>query len=101
MGTARVLGVQRTLDCPVPGHARYQRTRAISQEAGRALEILGHAIEYLIDEYVHETTKLSSTDPAVAAIVLLMGLNRRVYFECPVVPTIGDRLRALLQRRVC
>jgi hypothetical protein len=35
-----------------------ERTRRISPEAGRALEILGHAIEYLIDEYVHETKRL-------------------------------------------
>jgi len=30
------------------------------------------------------------------AVQLLMALNRQVYFECPVVPTLGERLRAAL-----
>ena len=73
------------------------RKRRISPEAGRALEILGHAIEYLIDEYVHETKRLSASDPQVAAIRLLMSLNRQVYYECPVVPTFSERFRAFLR----
>ncbi len=31
-----------------------RRRRRISPQAGHALEILGHAIEYLADEYVHQ-----------------------------------------------
>ena len=73
-----------------------ERTRRISPEAGRALEILGHAIEYLIDEYVHETKRLSATDPQVEAIRLLMSLNRQVYYECPVIASFSERFRAFL-----
>jgi hypothetical protein len=73
-----------------------ERTRRISPEAGRALEILGHAIEYLIDEYVHETKRLSGSDPQVAAIRLLMSLNRQVYYDCPVIPTFSEKFRAFL-----
>jgi hypothetical protein len=73
-----------------------ERARRISPEAGRALEILGHAIEYLADEYVNETKNLSATDPQVAAIGLLMSLNRQVYYECPVIPTFSVRIRAFL-----
>jgi hypothetical protein len=70
--------------------------RRISLDAGHALEKLGHAIEYLTDEYVHETKELSATDPQVEAIRLLMSLNRQVYYACPVIPTFSERFRAFL-----
>ena len=71
--------------------------RNITPQAGRALELLGHAIDYLIDEYIHKANPLSSADPQVAAIQLLMALNRQIYYECPVVPTFGEKLRSLLR----
>lgn len=74
------------------------RRRRISREAGRALEILGHAIEYLADENVHEGRSFSANDPRVKAIRLLMAVNRQIYFECPVVPTMTERLRRFLRR---
>ena len=90
--------------CPVPAVSdvqaqatALQRRRRISPEAGRALETLGHAIEYLTDEYVHRGTSFSAEDPQVKAIQLLMSLNRQIYFECPVVPSFGERLRSFLR----
>ncbi len=73
------------------------RNRHINPEAGRALEILGHAIEYLADEYAHAGNSLSADDAQVQAIQILMAVNRQVYLTCPVVPSLGDRLRARLQ----
>jgi hypothetical protein len=32
----------------------------------------------------------------VEAVQLLMGINRQIYFECPVVPSFGERCLALL-----
>lgn len=69
-------------------------SRLVNMQAGRALEILGHAIEYLTDEYVREAKHLSAHDPQVEAIQLLMTINREVYFGCPIVPTFADRMRA-------
>ena len=69
------------------------RRRHITPEAGRALEILGHAIEYLTDEYILEAQQICANDPRVEAIQLLMALNRQIYFACPVVPTFAERLR--------
>jgi hypothetical protein len=69
--------------------------RRTTPEAGFALEILGHAIEYLADEYVHEAGSLSSIhggDPRMEAIQLLMAANRQVYFACPVVPSLSQRV---------
>ena len=75
------------------------RRRRISPEAGRALEILGHAIEYLTDEFVFAGGSFSAHDAQVEAVQLLMGLNREVYFDCPEALTFADRFRALLHLR--
>ncbi|HWG19733.1 MAG TPA: hypothetical protein VG225_04320 [Terracidiphilus sp.] len=76
-----------------------QRRRRVSPEAGHALEKLGHAIEYLSDEFVHEDGSLAGRqDDRLEAIELLMSLNRQVYFECPEIPSLRERFKALLQR---
>lgn len=78
-------------------HVSSKRRRYIAPQAGRALEILGHAIEYLTDEFVHEGGALRGDDGPIKAVQLLMALNRQVYFECPEVPTFGERCRAILR----
>jgi hypothetical protein len=75
------------------------RRRKISPEAGRALEILGHAIEYLADEYAHCGGALSAHDGCLTAMQLLMKINRQIYFACPEAPSLADRWRALLGLR--
>jgi hypothetical protein len=72
--------------------------RHITPQAGHALEILGHAIEYLTDEYVNEqSAAFSARNEKIEAVQLLMALNRQVYFECPVVPTLSERFRSFLR----
>lgn len=75
------------------------RRRHITPQAGRALEILAHAIEYLADEFVQQGLTPSSRNGQLQAVQVLMAVNRQVYFECPEVPTFGERCRALLHRR--
>ena len=77
----------------VPG----KHKRRISPEAGHALEILGHAIEYLTDEFVHEGGSLSAHNGQIAAIQLLMARNRALYFSCPEIPSFRDQCRAFLR----
>lgn len=72
--------------------------RRIDPQSGRALEILGHAIEYLAVELVHKGGTMSAGNAQLEAIHL-MALNRQVYFACPTIPTLGDRCRALLRLR--
>lgn len=79
--------------------AQKERRRYITPQAGRALEILGHAIEYLTDELVQEGRRVNGHDPQVQAIQLLMGLNRQVYYECPIMPTFSERLHAYFRAR--
>jgi len=70
--------------------------RSISPQAGRALEILAHAIEYLTDEFVNMGLTYSATNGQLEAVRLLMALNRQVYFDCPEAPSFGERWRTLL-----
>lgn len=81
------------------GAVKTNRRRRISPSAGHALEILGHAIEYLTDEFVHEGAGFSAQNSQLEAVQLLMAMNRQVYFECPELPTLGERLRSALHLR--
>src|SRR6202167_4774034 len=75
--------------------------RLHSPESGRALEILGHAIEYLADEYANDLTDkgpLGSADPRVAAIQILKGLNRAIYYSATEMQPALRRMRRWLLR---
>jgi hypothetical protein len=78
--------------------SRFVRRRT-TPEAGFALELLGHAVEYLADEYVHEVDFLSFSpdgDPRIEAIQLLMAANRHVYYACPLAPSLRQRVARFL-----
>ncbi len=75
------------------------RRRSISPEAGRALEMLGHAIEYLTDEFLHAGGFPSARDPQVEAVQLLMALNREVYQACPERPSLASRFYSIVRPR--
>jgi hypothetical protein len=93
-----------TTDLPIPASTTSRTTvrpknrrRHITQPAGRALEILGHAIEYLADEFVEQGCSFSAGKGQLDAVQLLMALNRQVYFECPEVASLGERFKAFLR----
>jgi hypothetical protein len=78
---------------------RVRVRRRIPPVSGRALEILGHAIEYLADEYVLASGVLPSIDardPQIEAMQILKHANRAIYFECPIIPPWHERLKARL-----
>jgi hypothetical protein len=79
---------------------RTNRRRRVSHQAGRALEILGHAIEYLSDEFVYEVGEFTARDSALEAVQLLMSLNRQIYLECPEVPSFGERCGSFLRKHL-
>ncbi len=56
--------------------------RRPSPQQGRALEILGHAIEYLLDRYVLPTSEGCEVADVDAA-QLMMRLNLEIFRECP------------------
>src|SRR5580698_7981360 len=69
---------------PVDLAAGLRRRRRMSREAGRAIEMLAHAIEYLADEFSLEcmtgqARSAQAVPPQIEAIHLLMELNREIY----------------------
>jgi hypothetical protein len=96
--TTSGFGVPAATSAAASTRARVHRRR-ISPQAGHALEILGHAIEYLSDEFVHAGGSFSAHDGQVEAVRLLMQINRQIYFDCPVIPTLGARCRKWLHLR--
>jgi hypothetical protein len=63
------------------------------------LEKLGHAIDYLADEFVHAGGSLTAHDARLEAMQILIAANREIYFSCPPVPGLMERRRALLLAR--
>jgi hypothetical protein len=70
--------------------------RRLSRESAQGIEILGHAIEYLADEYAVDPAQkgpLGNADPRVAAIQMLKALNRAIYFSGAEVQPVWQRIR--------
>lgn len=86
-----------TDQCPLSPDLQPCRRR-VSFEAERGLEILGHAIDYLMDEYLQSQGLIRAEDPEVQAVQILMALNREIYLSCPVVPTLRQRWNAFWRR---
>ena len=86
---------------PVSAALHPSAPRRITRDAGRGLEILGHAIEYLADEYALEIERYGSldpTDPRLEAIRILKLLNRKIHYSCPPIEPLGWRIRQFLLR---
>jgi hypothetical protein len=66
--------------------------RRPSPHQGRGLEVLGHAIEYLIDS---RTALISepATKADAEALDILMRLSRCIFFECKEIVPIWRRLK--------
>lgn len=75
------------------------RRRRMTPQVGRALEVLGHSIEYLADEFMHSGGSLSPRDGQIEAIQLLMAANRKLYLSCPEVRTFSEWLLTWLRKR--
>jgi hypothetical protein len=79
----------------MPMSQRIKR-RSISPEKGRALVILGHALEYLADEFVHEGGSFTANRGQIDAIQVLLKLNREIYMSCPEAPGFGQWIRSFM-----
>jgi hypothetical protein len=72
------------------------RPRHITFKAARAMERLGHAIEYLSDQYVDGQSILPRDHAILEAVQLLMVSNHQIYFDCPPVRTLRERWQLFL-----
>ena len=66
---------------------------------GRALEALGHAVEYLVDSrlFVLDQDSLRSDDEAVQ---IMMRMSRAVFAECPEVVSLRRKVRMWIVDRM-
>jgi len=98
MATSTTIGFPVSLSASVApaSESTRRRRRRIDPQAGRALEILGHSIEYLADEYLNSCSSGYRVNPQLEAVQLLMALNRQIYFECPEIPTVRERVQSFL-----
>jgi len=67
--------------------------RRLSEKAKDALVMLGHASEYLIDDYIYEGGQFNIAEPRLQAGLLMISKSREIYFSCPEIPTHGERIR--------
>lgn len=73
--------------------------RRANREQGHALEILGHAVEYLVDSrmfLIEEPATMADSE----AVQILMRLSREVFSECNIVITPLHRLRLWISSHV-
>jgi hypothetical protein len=71
--------------------------RRPSPTQGRALEILNHAIEYLVDSRLDETW---DTPADAKAVHMLMACSRVVFMDCEVILNWQQRLQRTALRRL-
>jgi hypothetical protein len=76
----------------------HSHRRKITPEVGRGLEKLGHALEYLTDEFVHDGCEVERDYGRLQAIQLLASLNRQLYFSCEVEPSFTERVLCFVRR---
>lgn len=68
--------------------------RKPSLQQGRALEMLGHAIEYLVDSYTAANSDVRK-DIYYKAIEMLSELSLSIFYECKEVVSFRQRLSSL------
>lgn len=92
--TERLAGVYTPASAVPAVHP--DRPRHITYKAARALEIIGHAIEYLSDEYFRDESLVLLDRAHLEAVQILLFVNHEIYFACPPVLTLRERWRLLL-----
>lgn len=93
------LGSGQRPAAPQPGFV--ERRKAVRRrgngQQGRALEKLGHAVEYLMNSrlFLVDTGRQQSEQEALR---ILMRMSRLVFLECPQVVSIWDDAASLCRR---
>jgi len=82
----------------MPSRGEAVRRRGSIQQ-GRALETLGHAVEYLVDSRLFQVED-DNQRAEQEAVQILMRASRAVFAECPEVVSLRTRLRRWMQDRL-
>ncbi len=97
ISTPSVLSHDITVTTATRADSDRPKRRSIDPQSGRALVTLGHAIDYLTDEFIYAGGSFTDNRGQVEAIQLMMALNREIYQACPGITTFGQWLRRLLR----
>src|SRR6202022_852206 len=73
--------------------------RRASIQQGRALELLGHSVEYLVDSRMFMIDQ-PSTRADAEAVQILMRLSREVFSDCTEAVSPARRLRLWINSRL-
>jgi len=73
----------------IPAEQPDQR-RFVTFRAWRTLRTLRHAIEYVAEEFLHDSVPPSIHNPRLQAVQLLMELQSDVYADCPEIPRLFE-----------
>ena len=79
-----------------------RKRRVMTREQGRALEAIGHAVDYLQDIYLHhgpDQEILRSDSPAMEAVRILVATRRELLNSLPLRETFSQRVWNLLFHR--
>ena len=80
-----------------PGSRPAPIRRRTTQQQGRAVEILGHAIDYLVDSRLFDQWE---TPGDAAAVHLLMERSRAVFADCAEIVPWPQRVQQALVKRL-
>ena len=85
-----------------PPQPQQEARRRPNQQQGRALEVLGHAVEYLVDTRMtrDDMQPLLLAGPDLQAVQILMRLNRAVFSSCEEIVPLRRRLKQWLLARL-
>lgn len=88
--------VPQPVDAGTPAPEPRGARRLLTRESGRALEMLGHAVDYLEDSYIEDGLEneivLVASAPTLQAVRMLADARREVLASIPLVQPASRRL---------
>jgi hypothetical protein len=86
-----------------PGRVPHRSSEVVRRRGsvaqGRALEMLGHSVEYLVDSRLFQAGDHNQRAEQ-EAVQILMRLSRAVFAECPEVVSLRKRLGRWIAERI-
>lgn len=100
----KVVSGNHTPRLPGPSPASGRMRRKITREQGCALEVIGHAVDYLNDSYLYEGADdeiIDFSGPSMDAVRILIAAQRQILSSLPLVEPLPLRFwNTLLRRKV-
>lgn len=98
----KVVSGNYTARLPEPSPANSRMRRKITREQGCALEVIGHAVDYLNDSYLYEGADdeiIDFSGPSMDAVRILISAQRQILSSLPLSEPLPLRFWNTLLRR--